>query len=83
MKFAAYDPSGNASTIGNAKYFITNDPVAAKTAFTSSTVGVGSVTLNWTAAAAGAPGATIAAYEINVLESAGATVAVEDGHHAR
>ena len=74
LKFAAYDPSGNASAIGAMRsYFITNDPVAAKTAFTSSTVGVGSVTLNWAAAAAGAPGATIAAYEINVLESPGAT----------
>ncbi len=77
LKFAAFDPSNNHSTIGESKFYITNDPVAAQTAFTTSTVGVGQVTLNWTAAAAGAPGATIAGYEINVLESAGATVALK------
>ena len=71
LKFAAFDPAGNHSAIKEANYLITNDPVAAQTAFTSSTVGVGTVTLNWAPADPGIAGATIVGYEINVSLSPG------------
>jgi len=71
LKFAAFDPSNNPSTIGEAHYYITNDPLPTKTAFTNSTVGVGSVTLNWAPADAGVPGKNIVDYQVNVFDTIG------------
>ena len=71
LKFTAFDPSNNPSTIGEAHYYITNDPLPTKTAFTTSTVGVGSVTLNWAPADAGVPGKNIVDYQVNVFDTIG------------
>ncbi|MEP7113219.1 MAG: fibronectin type III domain-containing protein [Ilumatobacteraceae bacterium] len=67
LKFAAFDPSGNVSDMVTEQYSITNDPVPAATSFTTSSVGLNAVTLNWNPADAGAPGLTISSYEIDVF----------------
>lgn len=67
LNFAAFDPSGNVSDTVTEQYSITNDPVPAATSFTTSAVGLNSVTLNWNPADAGAPGLTITGYEIDVF----------------
>jgi hypothetical protein len=51
LKFVAFDPSNNVSTIGERTYTITNTPTPDAPTFASPTVGPGQVTLNWTAAA--------------------------------
>lgn len=77
LKFAAFDPSNNLSDVVTERYSITNDPVPAATTFTTSSVGLNSVTLNWNPADAGGTGFTITGYEINVFDAAGATVPVK------
>jgi Chitobiase/beta-hexosaminidase C-terminal domain/Fibronectin type III domain len=67
LNFAAFDPSGNVSDTVTEQYSITNDPVPAATTFSTSSVGLNAVTLNWNPAAAGAPGLTITGYEIDVF----------------
>jgi hypothetical protein len=49
LKYVAFDPSGNVSDIGEQAYVITNTPVPAAPAFGTTSVGQGSITLNWTA----------------------------------
>jgi hypothetical protein len=70
LKYAAFDPSNNPSTIGTEEYSITNNPVPAATTFTGSTVGLGTVTLNWAAADPGIAGANIVDYQVKVFGSA-------------
>jgi hypothetical protein len=48
LKFVAFDPASNVSQIVEQNYLITNNPVPATPAFTTSSVGLGSITLNWT-----------------------------------
>jgi hypothetical protein len=49
LKYVAFDPSNNVSDIGEQAYVITNTPVPAAPAFSTTSVGQGSITLNWTA----------------------------------
>ena len=57
---------------------ITNDPLPAKpSALAVSSVGLGTVTLNWAAADPGIAGASIVSYQINAFDSAAATTAVK------
>jgi hypothetical protein len=49
LKYVAFDPSGNVSDIGEQAYVITDTPVPAAPAFGTTSVGQGSITLNWTA----------------------------------
>ena len=70
LKFAAFDPSNNPSTIGTEEYSITNNPVPAATTFTGSTIGLGTVTLNWAAADPGIVGKNIIDYQVKVFGSA-------------
>ncbi|MEO8267815.1 MAG: fibronectin type III domain-containing protein [Ilumatobacteraceae bacterium] len=73
LRFAAFDAANNVSDTVTEEYMITNDPVPAATTFTTSSVGAGTVTLNWAPADAGAPGLTITAYQIDLFDSAAAT----------
>ena len=73
LKFVAFDPSNNPSTIGTEEYFITNNPLPAATTFTGSSVGLGTVTLNWAAADPGIAGKNIIDYQVKVLDSANGT----------
>ncbi len=78
LKFVAFDPSNNHSSVGTADYVITNDPLPAKpSALAVSSVGLGTVTLNWAAADPGIAGASIVSYQINAFDSAAATTAVK------
>jgi hypothetical protein len=72
LKFVAFDPSNNVSSVVTEDYAITNNPVPAATSFTNSSVGQGSVTLTWAPAAPGAPGLLITSYEVDVFGSASA-----------
>ncbi|MEY2402356.1 MAG: hypothetical protein QOJ08_2467, partial [Ilumatobacteraceae bacterium] len=74
LKFAAFDPSNNVSEVVTEQYHITDNPVPAATTFSSSAVGVNTVTLNWNAADPGAAGLTITGYEIDIFDSAGAAM---------
>ncbi len=69
LKFAGFDPSGNASVTSSEAYVITNRPTAAKTDILSATPGLNSVDLTWAAADPGAPGLEIVSYEVNVYDS--------------
>lgn len=66
LRFVAFDPTGNVSTIGEAIYTITNTPVPTTPAFTTTSVGVGSVTLNWADA-----DPSITGYEVQVYNGDG------------
>jgi Fn3 associated/Fibronectin type III domain len=73
LKFAGFDPSNNVSDTVTEQYSITNNPVPAATTFTSSSVGLNAVTLNWAASDPGAPGLAITGYEIKVFSDAAAS----------
>jgi Fn3 associated/Fibronectin type III domain len=73
LKFAGFDPSNNVSDTSTQVYSITNDPVPAATSFTTSSVSLNAVTLNWAAADPGGPGLAIAGYEIKVFSDAAAS----------
>ena len=73
LKFAGFDPSGNLSTTVTETYSITNDPVPAATSFTTSSVGLNTVTLNWAPADAGAPDLLITGYQIKAFSDAAGT----------
>jgi hypothetical protein len=66
LRYAAFDPAGNVSLIGEQIYTITNTPVPATPAFTTTSVGVGSVTLNWADA-----DPSITGYEVQIYNGAG------------
>jgi len=66
LLYSAFDPAGNVSTIGEGIYTITNTPVPATPAFTTTSVGVGSVTLNWADA-----DPSITGYEVQIYNGAG------------
>lgn len=51
LRYAAFDPSNNLSGIVDQQYTITNTPVPDAPTITSSSVGLGSVTVNWAALA--------------------------------
>lgn len=65
LKFAAFDPSGNVSTISEAVFTVTNDPVPAAPTFSGSpVVGMGTASLSWNAPDPGATGLTITGYTV-------------------
>lgn len=66
LRYAAFDPAGNVSTIGEGIYTITNTPVPATPTFTTTSVGTGSVTLNWADA-----DPSITGYEVRIYNGAG------------
>jgi hypothetical protein len=66
LTYAAFDPAGNVSLIGTQIYTITNAPVPATPAFTTTSVGAGSVTLNWADA-----DPSITGYEVQIYNGAG------------
>lgn len=69
VKFVAFDPTGNVSPVVTQVYDITNTPTPATPAFTTTSVGTGSVTLNW---ADGNPADTsITGYSVQVYDGAG------------
>lgn len=67
LQYAAYDPAGNVSLIGTQVYTITNTPVPATPAFTTTSVGAGSVTLNWADA-----DPSITGYAVQIYDGTGA-----------
>lgn len=72
LKFAAFDPSGNVSTISEAVFKVTNDPVPAAPAFSGTpVVGQGTASLTWTAPDPGAAGLTITGYTIQAYTADG------------
>jgi len=68
LSFVAYDPASNVSTVVTEAYVISNNPVPAATTFTTSSVALNSVTLNWNAADPVA--GSIVDYRINVYATA-------------
>ena len=68
LTYAAFDPAGNVSLIGKAIYTITNTPVPTTPAFTTTSVAVGSVTLNW-----GDADPSITGYAVQIYDGTGAT----------
>ena len=66
LTYVAFDPAGNVSLIGQGIYTITNTPVPATPAFTTTNVGVGSVTLNWSD-----PDPSITGYDVQIYNGAG------------
>jgi hypothetical protein len=66
LKFVAFDPASNVSLIGDEQYVITNTPTPAPPIVASSSVGVGSVTLNLTA-----PDPSITSFSVQALDAAG------------
>jgi len=66
LTYVAFDPAGNVSLIGQGIYTITNTPVPATPAFTTTSVGVGSVTLNWSD-----PDPSITGYDVQIYNGAG------------
>ncbi len=85
LKFVAFDPSNNHSSVVTEQYVITNNPLPAAPTITGSSVGLGTVTLNWTAADPGLTGATILDYQVKVLDSANGTTGADahDGWRPR
>ena len=77
LKFVAFDPSNNVSSIVTEEYTITNDPVAAAPAISGATVGLGEVTLNWAASDPGIEGESILDYEVKAFTSLDATTPVK------
>ncbi|MET3936523.1 chitobiase/beta-hexosaminidase C-terminal domain-containing protein [Arthrobacter sp. OAP107] len=72
LRFAAFDPSGNVSTISEAIFKVTNDPVPATPAFSGApVVGQGTATLTWTAPDPGAAGLTITGYTLQAYTADG------------
>ncbi|MDQ1056464.1 hypothetical protein QFZ23_000365 [Arthrobacter globiformis] len=72
LRFAAFDPSGNVSTISEAIFKVTNDPVPAAPAFSGApVVGQGTATLTWTAPDPGAAGLTITGYTLQAYTADG------------
>jgi Chitobiase/beta-hexosaminidase C-terminal domain/Fibronectin type III domain len=72
LRFAAFDPSGNVSTISEAVFTVTNDPVPSAPAFSGTpVVGQGTANLTWTAPDPGAPGLTISGYTIQAYTADG------------
>ncbi|RAM37011.1 chitobiase/beta-hexosaminidase C-terminal domain-containing protein [Arthrobacter globiformis] len=72
LRFAAFDPSGNVSTISEAIFKVTNDPVPAAPAFSGApVVGQGTATLSWTAPNPGAAGLTITGYSVQAYTADG------------
>ena len=76
LKFVAFDPSNNHSSVVTEQYNITNDPVAGQTAITAASVGLGTVTLNWAPADPGMPDADIVDYQVKVFTSIDASIPV-------
>lgn len=72
LMFAAFDPSNNVSSVVTEVYTITNDPTPAATSFTTSSVGLNQVTLNWAAADPVLPATSILNYKVDVFTSAAA-----------
>ena len=77
LKYVAFDPSNNVSSIETAEYTITNDPVAVPPAISGASVGLGKVTLNWAASDPGIAGATILDYQVKVFADADAAALVD------
>lgn len=69
LKFVAFDPSNNVSTIGERAYTITNTPTPDAPAFGPATVGTGQVTLTWTST-----DPSVTGYGVQVLTQAGTPV---------
>lgn len=67
LRYAAFDPAGNVSTIGEGIYTITNTPVPTTPTFTTTSVGAGSVTLNWADA-----DPSITGYAVQIYDGTGA-----------
>ena len=65
-RYAAFDPAGNVSTTGEGIYKITNTPVPTTPAFTTTSVGAGSVTLSWADV-----DPSITGYDVQVYNGAG------------
>ena len=63
LKFVAFDPAGNVSTVGERTYTITNTPTPDAPIFGTPTVGVGQVTLTWTATDPSVTGYGVQAYD--------------------
>jgi Chitobiase/beta-hexosaminidase C-terminal domain len=76
LMFAAFDPSNNVSIVVTEVYTITNDPTPAATSFTTSSVGLNQVTLNWAAADPVLPATSILNYKVDVFASASATTPI-------
>src|SRR5919112_2159125 len=69
LKFAAFDPAGNVSATRSEKYTITNTPTPDAPKISSSSVGVGSVTLNLDAA-----DPSITSFTVQAFNAAGAAI---------
>ena len=67
LKYAAFDPSGNVSLIGQQDYVITNTPTPDAPTFGTNTVGTGSVTLNWTSSDPSVTGYGVQLYDAATL----------------
>jgi hypothetical protein len=72
LRFVAFDPSGNVSAIGEEIYTITNTPVPATPTFTTTSVGSGSVTLNWADSDPSITGYAVQIYDGNGSATVGA-----------
>lgn len=68
LKFVAFDPTGNASTIGERVYKITNTPTPTTPTFTTTSAGASSVTLSWADA-----DTSITGYAVQVYDGSGST----------
>ena len=66
LKFVAFDPANNVSLIGDEQYVITNTPTPDPPIVASSSVGLGSVTLNLTA-----PDPSITSFSVQIFDAAG------------
>ena len=66
LKFVAFDPASNVSLIGDEQYVITNTPTPTAPTVASSSVGLGSVTLNLTA-----PTPSITSFCVQAFDAAG------------
>lgn len=66
LKYAAFDPSGNVSLIGQQDYVITNKPTPDAPTFGAATVGQGSITLNWSST-----DTSITGYRVQLYDAAG------------
>jgi Chitobiase/beta-hexosaminidase C-terminal domain/Fibronectin type III domain len=69
LKYAAFDPTGNVSLIGQQDYLITNKPTPDAPTFGANTVGAGSITLNWTSA-----DPSVTGYGVQLYDAAGLPV---------
>lgn len=69
LKYLAFDPAGNTSTIGTQVYVITNTPLPAAPVLGSSAVGQNEVTLNWSS-----NDPSVTKYSVQAYDQAGAPV---------